>query len=434
MKTRHVLAMMLGALLLVSCQPAILDQPAGAQVTSPALDPDKAGTVRVSVPALSPVLAKALGIAQPTSASPAVGRAILIATKVVFTLSLAGQVVESWEEYVSIAMGGGSQMVTSHDVYAASGYTLHAEVYNSAAPSTGLVVSGTSSAFDVIAGQTTSVSIVCIPCAPDVLPYPAGLARTLQSGVYNASNPNASTWGGERWFKIVPAGETAMELTVTPDETSVAVGGVYNSQGYWKSMFVGGFLNGPTPPGGPVLTPGAPAKCVFACPAGDTAYYVGVLTLGETSHQSTVTLTYAPVAYVDPQNHTRSSAVALSMTGPTSGRGVTQAFRGNVNNPSGGDWYTFTLGPGDVQHVIVRLEFVHASCDYNLSLYDANGTWIKDSMSSLYGTDYEQIELDLAMAQTYFIWVWGANSMPPNGTPYTLQWPGGQGTIDVSIQ
>lgn len=81
------------------------------------------------------------------------------------------------------------------------------------------------------------------------------------------------------------------------------------------------------------------------------------------------------------------------------------------------DYYQISVGPGDENRVRVQLLFSHREGDLDLSLHDANGRLIENSISI---TDNEFINTIVPTTGTYFIKVFGYNAS--NGQGYDLVW------------
>jgi hypothetical protein len=431
MKTKCILAVLIGAALLFSCQPAVLQGPAA----TPGQGSTQTGTMRITIPSVAPFVAKAFGLSRAAARAPATGRAILIATSVAFDLSLGETVVDHWTEVLNRGPTGGSANVT-HEAYGGTGYTLRADIYNEAVSSVDPVVSGTSAPFDVIAGETTTVMIVCTPNAPADLTY-EGASAGIGSGVFTVDEGGAlilQSWGQDAWYRITRSGETVIRVSVDPDEASIAMFGLFDSQGNWKTMDVSGSMFAAMSGQGAGLVPGEPATAAFLCGSDDTAYYLGVITVSGSAITSSVSVTYEPVEYTDPGNHERAAAVELTQLTPVEGSNFSGGYRdpSNPDNTNGGDWYTFTTLTDGI--ATMRLDFDQSDVDLSLSLYGADGTFIQDFNESTPDRSYEEATLELSPETQYYLWVWQPPSMPTSGAPYTVQWAPGTGSLNILIQ
>lgn len=238
------------------------------------------GTVSLRLTPVSPAVYTAFKV--PASSAAAKGpKAFLGMDRVYFQLYLNGELVESWTENPSASAitGTGTIPVTiqDHAVSIGSGYVLKASVYNDYTSSTIPMVVGASASFDVTAGATTPVSIVCVPPYDGTSSYLTMdlVANTATSQmqlatpwVWDYTNSVVTVRGSEQWFRAVPSTYWTA-FTAVPDVSmssqAYPVVCVYDASG--------NFLGSGSPVDG---YNGNPASAVVGTVPGNT-YWFGVV-------------------------------------------------------------------------------------------------------------------------------------------------------------
>jgi len=151
-------------------------------------------------------------------------------------------------------------------------------------------------------------------------------------------------------------------------------------------------------------------------PAGGT-YYIFVDTFGTgTSIGATYTLLWDAIAPLTEDNYesnnTPATAYNLSFLEAT---WLSDIFGSGISNDV--DWYTIDVTAGWTQ-VIIDATFLHADADIDIRLYDATGTNLLASSTSI--TDNERINFNVGAAGTYKIEV--RTSGTYNNATYDLWW------------
>jgi hypothetical protein len=412
-------------------------------------------------------IARALGISPPLL-SPS-SRAYMIAHRVVFKLWMGATEMDSLEV---LAPAEGYQPGLDEDtdwtVLAGTGFHLTADVYNNVVDTENPVVSGTSSPFDVIAGDNTEVTVRPIPNAPTTIASPStpvgdsllscydtGTVETMimdygPDGIPGTADDVTEDmaiyhWGEELWFQFSPTGYAATRVTVSPDASSGVYFQVADSTG---EVVTDGYNGIAAEYGGPaVFLYGEPASVALLSP--DSTYYIGLLSLSDTVGSqitSSVSLTYEQ-AYDDAyeENDTLATAYVINKAEILDGVDL-DPVDWDPHPPEGGDWYKFTMDGSGPTNATIRIVFDHDVSDLDLQLWDWDGaatyTHMAESASSTSSyldtgiadtLEQEEINIDpLVHSHTYYIWV-GSDSSSIGGQ-YQLQWQSGTGTITIDLE
>jgi hypothetical protein len=207
-------AAILLAALLCACRPELEPSSAAAFL------PPGRGGVSVSMPALSPALAKALGLVPTAKAAAktesAVPRTYLGLNRIEMVL------LDSNDAEISTATIYLDQVnyVTANaqgTLLADPGadFRIEVEIYNTFVSNTVPVCSGVSEPFAITAGNLTEVAVTCVPISATALEVGTeSSAIELEPGLYDCDNYSFVT-GGEAWYSFV-ATSTSMEVITTP--------------------------------------------------------------------------------------------------------------------------------------------------------------------------------------------------------------------------
>jgi hypothetical protein len=179
-------AAILLAALLCACRPELEPSSAAAFL------PPGRGGVSVSMPALSPALAKALGLV-PTAKAAAK------------TESAVPRTYLDQVNYVTANPQGTLLADPGAD------FRIEVEIYNTFVSNTVPVCSGVSEPFAITAGNLTEVAVTCVPISATALEVGTeSSAIELEPGLYDCDNYSFVT-GGEAWYSFV-ATSTSMEV------------------------------------------------------------------------------------------------------------------------------------------------------------------------------------------------------------------------------
>ena len=190
------------------CQPNIKDA-----VIS---DSQKNVNVTINVPTISPALKIKLN-----EATTANARMYLTASSMKVILKQNGNVVSTMNSNPNYFASNGWGLTASFAADPGSGYTVEVRLFNNNNSTTEPVVEGESDPFTVTAGESTSVSVGCLPVNPVTLSENT-LSNTVDLSPFNydMGSDFVISIGQEAWFKVdastVTSGQVTMELI--PDD------------------------------------------------------------------------------------------------------------------------------------------------------------------------------------------------------------------------
>lgn len=356
--------------------------------TSPDLDasddPSK-GSVRLSIPALGPSLLRYAEEAR-TASAPSAGsrnlgsKAYLAASYVRLEFFQGGaSPVCSYEVPVS-----GMKVVADFDGTTAAGsckatlpvgtgYTVKATIFNQANgtdEASRATVSGSSASFDIASLAETPVSVSCLPIAPIELGPGVESAKdslTPYAGYYLSPTYNKLIAGGERWYKITPAGAST-RLLAKPVEGSRAALAVFLYDAAGKEVAAER-----TKPA--FVVPGTGAAAYFTSVPGAT-YYAAVIDSADSIYldnsagtfeegEHGYTLSYGPAAADSAESDDSISTAKTLAVGTRLERSIYPA--GDVDyfafKAEAGQGYDIVILPGEGTRPAVEFTIVDALGD-----------------------------------------------------------------------
>ncbi len=173
----------------------------------------------------------------------------------------------------------GSQEISCNVVIpSGTGYTAEVEIFNNVVSTTDPVVTGTSEAFDITEGNSTNVSVFCLPVSPQTVaadtPHDLNMVPMLL-----AEGPGPMTTGSEQWFSAVMPDSGYMEISFTVPDDITAYFSVFDPNGALVSRWAPGRL-----PGSYTTEIGGPA--------GETCYLVVVFAHSSSTDQVSGSVSY----------------------------------------------------------------------------------------------------------------------------------------------
>lgn len=435
------------ALALLSCQPMPLSQLEAPSAPFP--QKGATGTLKLSVPSVSPTLAKFLGasIARP---SPNASRAFIVVTGVDLELWRGGSFMDSISVPIAIEPTNNEDTTIPWTVPVADNYTVHAKIYNGNVSTTQPVLYGeTTDTFSVSSGETTAVTIRPIPQAPAISPGvipigPSTVSASLTSCSLITADPMVFNWAEEKWFTVQnAASHSALLITAAGDAHSAPVIMCADQDGKMLGMGISGAI-GDTGPA--YFTYGGSAR--LGVLAGNTRY-VGLITLSDTIGSpvtSNITLSYAD--YSDDEyagNDSMDTAHAISSGDVIDGINLVPLAQDSGPLHQGGDWYKFTLAPADDHNILLSLTYDADWAPLGLVICDSEGSYICSATPPLLSGPSNPGALETAQINaaddipagladgTYYVLV-GESGAGVLGSDYELKYIAGTGTVDVGLE
>ena len=283
------------------------------------------------------------------------------------------------------------------------GYTATVSVFNTAISNSVPMVTGTSEAFDVIAGTTSSVFITALPYSPKELVIDT--PDSVTGAIPTVSNDyfDVLSIGGEYWYKISAiAFSDLAAITITHNTGDSLTGfvelAVFDFEGFKIKT---------------QLSPGIEAAdgdrdlvYVFNASSGSD-YYICILPItltGDTQSEFTVSYTqgYSDDGYEDNDDYIKATLIDEGVT---------------LNAVAmDSDYYTFDVN--QISKVSIDCSLLGYDAELLLRIYDKNLTQVNSATI----TSYSQNFTDILNAGTYYIDISPQTGSGTYCAEYALSW------------
>jgi hypothetical protein len=174
------------------------------------------GNLTVSLPSVATWISRPAEVSKSAGSARAYAFANLIKVEILSSSGVA--VIDPFTSSVATSVVGGNTIVSVPYIPSGSGYTVKVSIYNAAVSSTDAVVSGSAINQSVSDGQTTQVSVVCLPVNSTALNLDTAANFTL--------NAKAETW-----YSFSASAGQAYAFTLAQDKGMSFVMGLFGGDG-----------------------------------------------------------------------------------------------------------------------------------------------------------------------------------------------------------
>ena len=303
------------------------------------------GTVSLALPTISATLLTAIEKLETGTADRGLtsSRAFLFLSRIDIGLyDAGGSLIDS--QTVTVIPDDPGETYVSLIIPTGTGYTLSIDAYNTENSLTEPVVSGESAAFDIIAGEVTLITIICVPTAPIIL------TETVDSGeidlVPTIIGDSSLSIGEEAWFSFTPSTSLTELNLIQTENTSIS-----------QYLFIYDQIEGFLTTGG---LDSMSNSLIFPTLPGQT-YYIGCIDVEMNSKLITTPgrfkLRFGPGLSYPDGNTSRDEAVALVIDG--------EPAAAAIEDENDVDYFSFPTIDGYEYTLVFGGDFVGICLIYN---------------------------------------------------------------------